>query len=344
MVAGHLQDNGSRIGINKAPETEYRFAALRQQTSGSFAATIYAAIKGENNLTNSSTINSVGYLGVNNPGGIYPFIFPDLSVADIGILGVKENSTTEGAGVFAWNRGTAVTANYGLYAAATGSAGNKYGVYAKALGTGAVNRAIYAEASGATFNYALIVPENGGNAGFGWTAPSATLGAKSNGTDDIFKIINTGFSTKFLVDAAGSVVVNASAPTTGMELSVNGDLYASSQLSVGTTSQAAEVNIYGTDETVIIDGTNPYLQINNAGAKTGYIRASGLNFQVATNAENDNGKLEFRTNGSSRMWIDASGNVSVGGSAKVATGYLFSVVGKVMAEEVVSPALFRRRR
>ena len=178
LVAGHLQDNGSRIGINKAPETEYRFAALRQQTSGSFAATIYAAIKGENNLTNSSTINSVGYLGVNNPGGIYPFIFPDLSVADIGILGVKENSTTEGAGVFAWNRGTAVTANYGLYAAATGSAGNKYGVYAKALGTGAVNRAIYAEASGATFNYALIVPENGGNAGFGWTAPSATLGAK----------------------------------------------------------------------------------------------------------------------------------------------------------------------
>lgn len=34
------------------------------------------------------------------------------------------------------------------------------------------------------------------------------------------------------------------------------------------------------------------------------------------------------------MWIDANGNVSVGGSGKVATGYLLSVVGKVMAEEV----------
>jgi hypothetical protein len=34
------------------------------------------------------------------------------------------------------------------------------------------------------------------------------------------------------------------------------------------------------------------------------------------------------------MWIDANGAVSIGGSGKVASGYLLSVVGKVMAEEV----------
>jgi hypothetical protein len=60
----------------------------------------------------------------------------------------------------------------------------------------------------------------------------------------------------------------------------------------------------------------------------------GGNFMIATNGGNTAGKLDFRTKDISRMWIDANGNVSIGGSGKVASGYLLSVVGKVMAEEV----------
>lgn len=412
LVKGLIQDNGSKIGINKAPDSEHRLGVMRQGTTGSIFQNMYSAIRGDNNVAGSTTLSSVGYLGVNNPGGLYPFNFPNFDIEDIGVLGVKLSGvTTEGAGVFAWNSAVA-TNNYGVYAAANGGSGNKYGVYATAYGGGAVNRAIYAKASGAALNYALIVPEDGGNSGFGWVSPSAILGAKANGTDDVFKIISTGFITKFLVDKTGNVAVNTSTPAPNYELSVNGDIYASSQISVGTTSANAVVNIsgadktievdgtnpyiqmksvgndvgylrakvsnleigtnsgnvgnlsfntngtermivgsngrvgintiitpaqfnvVGTNETVNINGTNPYLQMNNASNRIGFIRASGNNFQVATNSENTTGKLEFRTKGSSRMWIDANGNVTVGGSGAVANGYLFNVDGKMIAEEV----------
>ena len=46
------------------------------------------------------------------------------------------------------------------------------------------------------------------------------------------------------------------------------------------------------------------------------------------------GKVILRTNGTGRVWVDAAGNVSIGSNGKIATGYLLSVVGKVMAEEV----------
>lgn len=308
LVTGTLQDKSGSIGLNKTPDQKHRFSSLRQVTTGSASTQIFSAIRGENNQVNTTTVNSVGYLGFNDPGSLYQANFPQSSIRDIGVLGVKHGTNTEGAGVFALNFGTATT-NYGLYSAAIGSNGYKYGVYALATGAGTMNRAIYAKAEGALFNYAVIVPENGGKSGFGWSAPSATLGVMSNGTDDAFKILNSGFTSKFLVNKSGNVAIN-------------------------TTSTTAALNIGGTDQTVIVDGTNPYIQMNNGGALTGYIRASGLNFQVATNAENDNGKLEFRTNGSSRMWIDASGSVAVGGAGKVATGYLFSVAGKLMAEEV----------
>lgn len=282
LVAGHLQDNGSRIGINKTPDTEHRFSSLRQATSG-LTTTIYSAVRGENNATASSTINSVGYLGVNNPSGLYGVLsFPDVSVADIGTMGVKNNSTAIGAALYGWNRGGAGT-NYGTMGVVTSASGNSYGLFGKATSasTGG-NYGAYGNAEGGVVNYGVYGKTTTTAGQFGYAVFGSASGTGTN---------YAGF--------------------------FSGDVY-----------------IGGDNEAVTVSGTNPYIQLKNGGDLTGYIRASGLNFQVATNAENNSGKLEFRTNGSSRMWIDAAGNVSVGGSGKVATGYLLSVVGKVMAEEV----------
>ena len=129
LVTGLIQDNGSKIGINKAPDTEHRFSVLRQATSG-LSSAIYSAIRGESNSTGSTTINSVGYLGVDNPSGMYPIVFPNLSFNDIGALGIKRNNTNDGAGVYGWSQGGAVN-NYGVLGASTASSGNNYGVYGK---------------------------------------------------------------------------------------------------------------------------------------------------------------------------------------------------------------------
>ncbi|HRI21042.1 MAG TPA: hypothetical protein PLA68_08805, partial [Panacibacter sp.] len=88
------------------------------------------------------------------------------------------------------------------------------------------------------------------------------------------------------------------------------------------------------DEALTISGTNPYIQFKDGTTENAYVRASGSDLLLATNSGNATGKVVLRTNGVGRVWVDASGNVSVGSSAKVATGYLLSVVGKVMAEEV----------
>ncbi|CAN5249237.1 hypothetical protein BH11BAC6_BH11BAC6_03170 [soil metagenome] len=390
LVTGLIQDNGSKIGINKAPDIEHRLSVLRQASSGSLFATIYSAVRGESNASGSSTINSVGYLGVNNPSGMYPLVFPSLSFDEIAALGVKRNNTIEGAGVYGWNQGGAGS-NYGVFGASTASSGNNYGVYGKTIASNtALNHAVYGEAQNGVANYGVYGKTTTASGQFGYAVSGSASGAGTNyaifgtasggatnyagffsgrvymsdhlslnttsnnvvlnisgdnkaievdGTNPYLQMKSLGNDVGYIRANITNLEVATNAGTAGnLVLRTNGGermtIGSNGRIGVNTVITPAQFNVSGTNETVNIDGSNPYLQINNGGALTGYIRANGSNFQVATNAENDLGKLEFRTNGSSRMWIDANGNVSVGGSGKVATGYLLSVVGKVMAEEV----------
>jgi hypothetical protein len=52
---------------------------------------------------------------------------------------------------------------------------------------------------------------------------------------------------------------------------------------------------------------------------------------VGTNSNNTLGKFVVRTGGGDRLFVDASGNVSIGTSA-VASGYKLSINGKAIAK------------
>jgi hypothetical protein len=278
LVTGLIQDNGSKIGINKAPDTEHRLSVLRQATSG-FTSTIYSAIRGESNT--SSTINSVGYLGVNNPGGLYPIVFPSMSFDEIGVLGVKRNNTIQGAAVYGWNQGGAGS-NYGIYGVSSASAGNNYGVYGKTVATNSsLNYGMYSESQGAIGNYGVYAKVTTASGQFGYAVFGSASGAGTN---------YAGFFS-------------------------------------GHTYVGAD------DEALTISGTNPFIQFKDGSTENAYVRANGRDLLLATNSGNASGKVVLRTNGVGRLWVDASGNVSIG-NGKIAAGYMLSVVGKVMAEEV----------
>lgn len=96
------------------------------------------------------------------------------------------------------------------------------------------------------------------------------------------------------------------------------------------------VVVNGTDKIFTIQGTNPYMQLMNAGSNIGYVRADDDDMLVATNAENDFGSLVFRTNGVNRMYIDPSGNIVMGNTTVLPkSGYKLSVDGKVVCEELL---------
>ncbi|MFI5172704.1 MAG: hypothetical protein ACHQFW_09945 [Chitinophagales bacterium] len=181
LVTGNIQDNNGTIGINIAPSDPFRINVRRGVVSG-FETIKYAAIRGENN--SGAIVNAAGLLGVNDPSGLYgAFSFPDLSIDDIGVLGVKENDANIGAGIYGWNKGGSSVAyavkavsgsttgsNYGVHAIANGSvsdfnnfglygyalnANNNYGLYATALtASGQTGYGIFASAAGGGTNYA----------------------------------------------------------------------------------------------------------------------------------------------------------------------------------------------
>lgn len=332
LVTGKIQDDGLRIGVGGEPTSTARASFYNRE--GAIASELYAVRGVDQTLalgSSTPTEHAIGYLGYNSVGAL----FLPVSADHTGVWG-RHSSTLDGIGTMGWTSGTAPT-NYGVTAISTATGSTNYGLLAKATGAGAVNRGIWAEASNGTFgNFAFVVPEGGGFSGFGWTAPTALIGIKQDGTNTPFRVIGTDFATDFVVTSAGKVGINADPTGLSSTLSVNGTAFFSDKVGIntGTATSLSELTVNGVDETVTIIGTNPYVQLENAGNRIGYVRASGSNFQLATNAENDFGSMEFRTNGSSRMWIDANGNVSVSASGAVATGYKFNVDGKIMCEEL----------
>lgn len=96
-----------------------------------------------------------------------------------------------------------------------------------------------------------------------------------------------------------------------------------------------DVEVKGTDQTLTVSGTNPYIQMANAGSDIGYIRANGSDMMVATNS-GVTGKLILRANGINSMYIDQNGSIVMGSTAIIPkSGYKLSVDGKVVCEELL---------
>ncbi|HMZ88892.1 MAG TPA: hypothetical protein PKK72_10500 [Chitinophagales bacterium] len=278
------------------------------------------AIKGVDqtvSLGGTATVHSTGYLGYNTVG----VVFGDTPVSHVGVWG-NASTTTNSAAVYANN-------------SSTGS--DNYGVVAKSVGAGTTNIGLYARSAGATNNYGVIVPTDGGKSGFNWSSPSALVGIKGNDTDNALRIIGTDFNTDLIVDEVGRVGVHGDPDAFSANFNVYGSGYVQDRLNIGVSGAFlySMLAVNGTDETVTIMGTNPYIQMKNAGSNVGYLRANGSDLMLATNS-GVTGKVILRANGINSMYVDQNGNI-VMGSTTVApkSGYKLSVDGKVVCEELL---------
>lgn len=363
LVTGLIQDNGSKIGINKAPDAEHRFSSLRQAASGSFFSTIYSAVRGENNAAGTTTINSAGYLGVNNPSGMYAIVFPSSSLDDIGVLGIKHSaSSAVGAGVYGWNQGGAGS-NFGVFGTSTSSTGINYGVYGKTITSNSgINYGVYAEAQGATGNYGLNAKVTTASGQFGYAVFGSASGAGTNyagffsghtyvgadnealtisGTNPYIQMKDGATDAGYLKATGYDIILGATNAASGNvilrtagfnRLILNN---AGRFLLNGSTVSTGIVNIKGTNELLNLNGTNPLLQFTSGSTKIGYLRIDGSNVKLSVNSTNSAGNLQLQTQNKTRLWVLSDGKISISDDGKVASGYLLNVKGKAIAEEVL---------
>ncbi len=74
-------------------------------------------------------------------------------------------------------------------------------------------------------------------------------------------------------------------------------------MGIGTSSPVSELTI---------NGTNPYIQIQNGASNKGFLQAIGNNLKIGTNSTNTTGSLVMQTKLIDRMTIDENGLVGIG--------------------------------
>jgi len=132
------------------------------------------------------------------------------------------------------------------------------------------------------------------------------------GTNPLLMILKVPASTyDWVMDANGRVGMGTAAPET--KLHING----------GSTP----------GEVLRLDGTNTQMLLAENNVTKAFFNLTGDDVKIGTLASNDNGRFIIRVNGGDRMFIHPDGRLSVG-TATPATGYMLSVNGKIISEEV----------
>jgi hypothetical protein len=75
------------------------------------------------------------------------------------------------------------------------------------------------------------------------------------------------------------------------------------QMGIGTSTPVSELTI---------NGTNPYIQLQNGASNKGFLQAMGNNLKIGTNSTNTTGSLVMQTQLVDRMTIDETGQVGIG--------------------------------
>ncbi len=102
---------------------------------------------------------------------------------------------------------------------------------------------------------------------------------------------------------------------------------------IGVDTPLLKLHILG--DLMIENNSNPYVQFREANVNRAFIQTYLGNCRISiNNANNPNGKIILTSNGIDRFFLDNNGNISIGNTYKVATGYKVSVQGKVMCEEL----------
>lgn len=364
LSTGAIYDNGNYTGVAISPDSKYRFNSRTSQ-SGEFEVIGKAAIRGESNgysgITNN--IRATGFLGVKNPSGIYSALvgFSNTELDHLGVFGVKEFDTTQGAGVYGWTRGGAQY-NYGTMGVSTSSSGNNYGMYGKAVGNGGLNTGVFGKAEDANANYGVFGTVTTTTGQYGYGVYGSALGTGTNhagyfvghvnitddnealtvgGTNPYIQMKNGATDVGYL-QASGSDIVMAGTNGTGGNLILRTGGFnrlvlnsAGRFLMNGSTVATGIVNIKGANELLNLNGTNPLMQFTSGATKIGYLRIEDANMKIAVNSTNTAGNLQFLTQNKTRLWILPDGKISISDDGKVASGYLLNIKGKAIAEEVL---------
>lgn len=77
---------------------------------------------------------------------------------------------------------------------------------------------------------------------------------------------------------------------------------------IGVNTPSGKLHIAGN---VLIDATNPSLQLQNGGVNKGLLQLSGDNIRIGTNAGNTTGSFIIRNNGGDRVYVNAAGEVGI---------------------------------
>jgi hypothetical protein len=157
-----------------------------------------------------------------------------------------------------------------------------------------------------------------------------------------YKFQGNGYGSLFYyVPSSGNLTYYSSSATgiPGGTVSFNSVLtmQPGGNIGIGTTTPDELLDVNGnilTTGSMYIDNAAATLQLKSAGVSMGFLQLSGDDLRMGTNSGNNSGKFIVRTNGGDRFWVDSAGNVTVGTSYKVASGYKVSVNGKIMCEEV----------
>ncbi len=126
------------------------------------------------------------------------------------------------------------------------------------------------------------------------------MGTNSGNSTGKFIVRNKG-TDWFFIDAAGRVGINQSNPTS--QLHVSGRTYINN----------------GNNESLGLDGTNPFIQFYQAGSAKSFIQQTGSTLFMGVNGGN--------------LRLDAA-QIAIGANLNTATGYKLAVSGKVICEEV----------
>lgn len=139
-------------------------------------------------------------------------------------------------------------------------------------------------------------------------------------TNATVKFLSAGL---FLENKQASPIYFQTDDADRMQINENGNV----GIGTGTTDPATKLEVRGD---LTLQESSPTLFFNNAaGELVGEVRYDATHLEI----ECENGPLHFQTVNGTRMIIDESGNIGMG-TEDLASGYLLSINGKAIAEEV----------
>jgi hypothetical protein len=158
-----------------------------------------------------------------------------------------------------------------------------------------------------TANGNNINSNNSGNVGIGTSNPGEKLAL--NAANAAIQFMNSGTARGFLqvngtdmrlgtyANNSTGKIVFATKAVDRMWVDENG------QVGIGTADPVSALTI---------NGTNPYIELQNGGVNKGFLLANGNDLKIGTNSTNTTGNLVLQTKLLDRVTIDENGQVGIG--------------------------------